>query len=65
MAEVEISIDIEDELKKTAEDALKEMGLDIATACNMFLAKVAKEQRIPFNITTYNENAGSDSNMEG
>lgn len=46
----QISFRIEDEIKANAESALKEMGLNMSTAITMFLVKVGREKRIPFEI---------------
>ena len=47
----QINFRIEDDVKKNAENALKEMGLSMSAAINMFLVKVGRERRIPFEIT--------------
>lgn len=46
----QVNFRIEDEVKANAEKALKKMGLNMSTAINLFLVKVAREQRIPFEI---------------
>lgn len=46
----QVNFRIEDDVKKNAEKALKEMGLTMSTAVTMFLVKVAREKRIPFEI---------------
>lgn len=43
-----VQIRMEDQDKKAAEKALKELGLDLPTAIRMFLKKVAKVHGIPF-----------------
>lgn len=48
MAQVNFRID--EEIKANAEKALKEMGLTMSTAITMFLVKVGREKRIPFEI---------------
>ena len=48
MAQVNFRID--EEIKIKAEKALKEMGLNMSTAITMFLVKVGREKRIPFEI---------------
>ena len=48
MAQVNFRID--EKIKTNAEKALKEMGLTMSTAITMFLVKVAREKRIPFEI---------------
>jgi len=47
----QVNFRIEDEVKANAEAALKEMGLNMSTAITMFLVKVGREKRIPFEIT--------------
>lgn len=46
----QVNFRIEDDVKENAEKALKEMGLTMSAAINMFLVKVGREQRIPFEI---------------
>lgn len=46
----QVNFRVEDEVKANAEKALKEMGLNMSTAINLFLVKVAREKRIPFEI---------------
>lgn len=46
----QINFRIEDEIKTNAEKALKEMGLNMSTAITLFLVKVGREKRIPFEI---------------
>ena len=47
----QVNVRIEDNIKADAESALKEMGLNMSTAITMFLIKVGRERRIPFEIT--------------
>ena len=54
---------IEDDVKANAEKALKDMGLTISTAVTMFLVKVGREKRIPFEITA-NDPFYTEENME-
>ena len=46
----QINFRIEEDIKTNAESALKEMGLNMSSAITMFLTKVAREKRIPFEI---------------
>lgn len=46
----QIRIRIDDDLKLEAEKVLKEMELTMTSAITMFLTKVAKEKRIPFEV---------------
>lgn len=47
----QINFRIDDDVKENAERALKAMGLTMSSAITMFLTKVGREQRIPFEIT--------------
>ncbi len=47
----QLNFRIDEEIKKNAEEALNDMGLTIPSAITMFLTKVGKERRIPFEIT--------------
>lgn len=47
----QINIRIDDEVKKSAEVACAEMGLSMTAAINVFLTKVAREKRIPFELS--------------
>lgn len=57
----QINFRIEDSIKKGAEQACAEMGLTMTSAINIFLTKVARERRIPFELTA--DPFYSDSNM--
>lgn len=59
----QVNFRIEDDVKNNAESALKEMGLTMSVAINMFLVKVGRERRIPFEVTA-NDPFYSSSNME-
>ena len=47
----QISCRVDELVKKDAEKALKSMGLTLSGAINIFLAKVANEKRIPFEVS--------------
>ena len=46
----QVNIRIDEDIKEKAETALKEMGLTMSSAITMFLVKVGREKRIPFEI---------------
>lgn len=48
----QVNFRIDEDVKENAERALKAMGLSMSTAITMFLTKVGREQRIPFEITS-------------
>ena len=47
----QISLRIDDDVKKNAETTLDEIGLSMSTAITIFLKTVVREQRIPFELT--------------
>ena len=46
----QVNFRIDEEVKADAEKAPKDMGLNMSTAITMFLVKVGRERRIPFEI---------------
>ena len=57
----QVNFRIDDDVKTNAEAALKEMGLSMSAAITMFLVKVGREKRIPFEINA--DPFYSESNM--
>ncbi len=49
-----IQVRVNAQVKKKAQNALKDMGLDISTAVNMLLHQVVITQRMPFEGRTAN-----------
>ena len=50
MAQTTVNFRMDADVKKSMEKACREMGLTLTTAFTMFATKVAKEQRIPFEV---------------
>ena len=44
----QISLRIDDDVKQEAEKVLKEIGISMSSAVNIFLKTVVREKRIPF-----------------
>ena len=57
----QISLRIDDNVKRSAEETLNTIGLSMSSAINIFLKTVAREKRIPFELTA--DPFYSDSNM--
>lgn len=57
----QVNFRIDDDVKAKAESALNDMGLTMSAAIIMFLTKVGRERRIPFEITA--DPFYSESNM--
>ncbi len=47
----QISLRIDDDVKRNAEKTLDAIGLSMSTAINVFLRTVAREHRIPFELS--------------
>lgn len=47
----QISLRVDDDVKRGAEQVLDDIGISMSTAINVFLRKVAREQRIPFELS--------------
>ena len=47
----QISLRVEDEVKQNAEKVLDTIGLSMSAAINIFLKTVARENRIPFELS--------------
>lgn len=47
----QVNFRIDEDVKERAESALNDMGLTMSAAITMFLTKVGRERRIPFEIT--------------
>ncbi len=58
----QISLRIDDDVKKRAEQACADMGLSMSTAINIYLKKLGRERRIPFEVSA--DPFYSESNME-
>ncbi|MDE7098188.1 MAG: type II toxin-antitoxin system RelB/DinJ family antitoxin [Ruminococcus sp.] len=57
----QVSFRIDEDVKKNAERALDDMGLTMSAAITVFLKKVGREHRIPFEISA--DPFYSESNM--
>lgn len=47
----QISLRIEDDVKKNAEQACADIGMSLSTAINIYLKKLGRERRIPFEVS--------------
>lgn len=47
----QISLRIDDDVKRNAEKTLDDIGLSMSTAINIFLKTVVRENRIPFELS--------------
>lgn len=57
----QVNVRVNDTIKAKTKSACVAMGLNMSTAINIFLTKLANEQRIPFKITV--DPFYSDKNM--
>ncbi len=64
MANTNITIRIDDGLKKKAEELFTDLGLNMTTAINAFIKQAVREQGIPFTISRNVPNSDTISAME-
>ena len=47
----QISLRIDDDVKKKAEQTCADIGMSLSTAINIYLKKLGREKRIPFEVS--------------
>lgn len=47
----QINLRVDDDIKRSAEKTLNDIGLSMSTAINVFLKAVVRENRIPFELS--------------
>lgn len=62
MAQTMVNFRMDEELKKSMEQACSDMGLTLTAAFTIFAKKVAREKRIPFEVSA--DPFYSESNMK-
>ena len=53
----QISIRIDDNVKKEAENVCKDIGISLSSAINIYLKRIGRERRIPFELSSEIPNA--------
>lgn len=64
MAKVSTNINLEPDLKKSAQELFSDLGLDLTTAVTLFLKQSVREQAIPFEIRRNVPNAETIAAMD-
>ena len=62
MAQAVVNIRMDEDLKKSMEQICQELGINLTTAFTIFAKKVAREKRIPFDLSL--DPFYSESNMK-
>ena len=57
MKNVNVTLRVDEDLKKQADVLFSELGLNLTTAFNIFLRQSVREQQIPFQVTKNIPNA--------
>ncbi|MBR0420349.1 MAG: type II toxin-antitoxin system RelB/DinJ family antitoxin [Erysipelotrichaceae bacterium] len=57
MKNVNVTLRVDEDLKKQAETLFSELGLNLTTAFNIFLRQSVREQQIPFQVSKNVPNA--------
>lgn len=61
MAKVSTNINLDENLKKSAQLLFADLGMDLTTAVTIYLRQAVREQRIPFEITRSVPNAVTEA----
>ena len=64
MKNVNVTLRVDEELKKQADTLFDELGLSLSTAFNIFLRQSVREQQIPFQVSKNVPNAKTLAAME-
>ena len=64
MANINITIRIDKELKKEADNLFHELGMSFTTAVTIFAKQAVREQRIPFDIKLHQDRVVAATSME-
>ena len=64
MKNVNVTLRVDEDLKKQAEALFSELGLNLTTAFNIFLRQSVREQRIPFQVSKNVPNATTLAAMQ-
>ena len=62
MAQTLVNFRIDEKTKKEMEDICSELGITVSTALNIFIKKMTREKRIPFDVSI--DPFYSESNMK-
>ena len=57
MKNVNVTLRVDEDLKKKADVLFSELGMNLTTAFNIFLRQSVREQQIPFKVSKYVPNA--------
>ena len=64
MKNVNVTLRVDEDLKKEADSLFYDLGMNMTTAVNVFLKQAVREQQIPFNVTKNVPNAVTRAAME-
>lgn len=64
MSQTNISIRIDEDIKKDAETLFAKLGLNLSSAVNVFFRQAVREQAIPFQIKADTDNYFNEYNMK-
>ena len=64
MKSVNVTIRVDEELKKQADSLFNDLGMNLSTAFNIFLKQSVREQGMPFVISKNVPNAATQAAME-
>lgn len=63
MANINVTIRMDEKLKTDADNLFKDLGLNLSSAITMFVKQAVREERIPFEIKRLNTTIQEASNV--
>lgn len=64
MANINVTIRMDKDLKKEADDLFRQLGMSFTTAVTVFAQQAVREKRIPFDISLRQDRAEAATNAE-
>lgn len=64
MKSVNVTIRVDEDLKRQADSLFDDLGMSLSTAFNIFLRQSVREQRMPFQISRNVPNAVTEAAMQ-
>lgn len=64
MKNINVTLRVDEDLKKQADTLFSELGLNLTTAFNIFLRQSVREQQIPFQVSKHVPNTVTLAAME-
>ena len=64
MSSVNVTIRVDENIKKQADELFSDLGMSLSTAMNLFLRQSIREQQLPFAVSRHVPNAATLAAMD-